>query len=350
MKVVINGRFLENITTGTQRVAIEILKALDGIDTPGIEFILLIPKTVQNPPLRLKKIKTIKIGMVGGNGWIQGALPLYAICNKAGILTISGGSPIIKPDYVYIHDMLIKRHAQSYSRAYRLFYEFIYFFCIKRMRLIFANSLFSKKEILRFYNVGDDKIAVTYLSGEHFRLIKEDDGVIEKFGLSGEYYLSVGSMAAHKNHKYIRRLARLHPNRLFVVAGGSAKNFTRLERDGSSISNVIYTGYVSDGELKALYTNCRGAIFPSLYEGFGLPVLEAMESGCRSIAVSRIPVFMELFAEGTYKFDPKEEKKFDFSEFNKTMIRDDAYLKYRAKYSWRQVADKIYKEIKKDEM
>ena len=87
----------------------------------------------------------------------------------------------------------------------------------------------------------------------------------------------MGSKSPHKNHKYIEELARKNSNKIFVVTGNNNKIFKDSSEE--DISNMIYTGYLKDEEIAALYKNCEAFIFPSLYEGMPNTVIEAQATG-----------------------------------------------------------------------
>jgi glycosyltransferase involved in cell wall biosynthesis len=123
---------------------------------------------------------------------------------------------------------------------------------------------------------------VIFLGGDHLRDVSPDLNILQKHGLTkNAYFFSVASQGAHKNIDRLMQVAKLIGSDVkFVMAGSSNKQvFHKADTQPRNL-NVSILGYVSDCELKALYENALGFIFPSTYEGFGLPVLEAMSCGC----------------------------------------------------------------------
>ena len=308
-KIFINGRFLTQRITGVQRVAIELTRAIDKIVEPN-EIEILSPPGIINE-IELKNIKIKIIGKKSNNFWVQCTLPKYVIQNGGVLLTISGMCPI-----------------------FRLIYSILYRLSLKRCKHIFTVSEFSKNEISSFYNINKDSITVIYNAADCSKQIIKEDRIISELGLNrNDYYLSVGSKSAHKNQSYIYDLAIRNPFVKFVIVGGKV-NQSLVGSDSLGSDNIIYTGYLPDEDLKDIYINARGFIFPSFYEGFGIPPLEAIMNGVKHIAVSDIPVFREIYSKGVYFFDPNDVDSFDFKTFNQISISDEDYQFYRTFYSW----------------
>ena len=127
--------------------------------------------------------------------------------------------------------------------------------------------------------------------------IRHDKNIIHDLCLSGkDFYFSLGSKSPHKNYKFIIECAKNNPDDIFVVSGNMNNSVFNNVKEEEEIKNVIYTGYLNDEQLVTLYKECKAFIFPSLYEGFGIPPLEALTVGCKKIILSNIPVFKEISA------------------------------------------------------
>lgn len=98
----------------------------------------------------------------------------------------------------------------------------------------------------------------------------------------GEYFYALGSLAGHKNFKWIREVARRNPDKTFVVAGGKDLRAFGDDTEAKDTHNVFYPGYVSDAENAALMKHCRLFLHPAVFEGFGIPPLEALALGAPS--------------------------------------------------------------------
>lgn len=346
MKLYINGRFLTQRITGVQRYAIEIVKCLDEILDDRDEVTILLPPEQQINSLKLKKIKQKTIGKYKGHFWIQISLPRYVKKHGGELLTFSGTVPIILPGFWTVHDITSIRYPESFDWKFRAVYMIAFKLGLRRCKKIFTVSEFSKNEIAEYFKIPQERIQVAYSSANY--LLDTDYQIIDvsKFGVVPKgYYLSVSSRNLHKNQSFIVQLARQYPEKRFVIVGGQHKSFSTVTKNEISktndIKNLIFTGYVSNAELASLYKFAKGFIFPSVYEGFGLPPLEAIVQGCRSVALSDIPVFREIYDQA-YFFDPNDAGNFSFEKFDKIDITEEERKQYIEKYSFSAVA-KIYK-------
>lgn len=133
-------------------------------------------------------------------------------------------------------------------------------------------------------------------------------------------------------------LQKNNPEYIFAISGGGNLKNVAESSGFSGLPNVYFLGYVSDNEAKCLIKNCRAFIFPSLYEGFGLPPLEAMGIGCKNIIVSDIEVMHEIYGDKVNYIDPENfDGSINFSEF-----RANSYDEILNKYSWEKSAQLLY--------
>jgi glycosyltransferase involved in cell wall biosynthesis len=159
---------------------------------------------------------------------------------------------------------------------------------------------------MRYFGSRAGRIEVIPESGEHILRVAADPSVLARFDLGGRpYVLCVGSQAPHKNLGAVARAAALLDDpdiRIVAVGGAGSRVFTEA---ASGATRLMRTGHVTDGELRALYENAHCFIFPSLYEGFGLPPLEAMHCGCPTI-VARRAALPEVCGDGALYCDPDD--------------------------------------------
>ena len=338
--VYINGRFLTQKVTGVQRYAIEVVKQLDKSEY-GAKIQLLCPKGASEN-IKLKNIKVIEIGKLKGQLWEQISLPLYILKHGRGkLLSLGNLAPIIYPGYVTIHDIGFKTHGEHLSKKFSTWYKIVTKLNIKRYKHIFTVSNFSKNEIIENYNVNESKITVTYNSAEHLQNIIPDETILKKLNIENKkFYFSLGSKSPHKNHKYIEELAKKNSNKIFVVTGNNNKIFKDSSEE--DISNMIYTGYLKDEEIAALYKNCEAFIFPSLYEGFGIPPLEAMTMGCKKVFVSNIEVLKEIYGDSVSYLEVIKPKYNEIENLNGV-----SNIEILDRYKWTNVAEKIIKIIER---
>lgn len=343
MKLVINGRFLIQKITGVQRYAIEIIKEMDTLVTDDDIIVLLIPKNTDDR-ISLKKIKKIYYGNTNGKFWEQIVLPFYALKYHAPILSLAGIPPILTKNYMTLHDITFIKYPTSFKKSIQLWYKYFSKIAIYRAKLVFTVSEFSKKEINQYYKIENDKICVIYNAARNSYLYQYSTEVLKKYNIKeNEYYLCVGSNAKHKNQKLIFDIAKKY-NQTFVIVGDKQKTLESIKIEYTK--NLLFTGYLEDEDLKSLYHFARGFIFPSFYEGFGIPPLEAIYNGCKCIYLSDIPVMHEIYDRGV-NYINIFDKNLDFLDNNEVNMISESDVKYYLnKFSWTNSAKKIYSEIK----
>ena len=251
---------------------------------------------------RYTNLRARTVGRTCGTIWEQLELPRY--CNGQVLFTLSGGAPILHSrNVVTIHDAAVVASPTGYSSAYRVWHGNLCRRMARQAEHIFTVSNFSKSEIVKWYRAAPEKISVTYLGSDHFSSLAADPSALERFGISGEFVLAASVHNPNKNFDRVVQ-AICHHNKSgipLVIAGGRD---CRVYRESMrSLDGVRALGYVSDPELKALYENAACFVFASLYEGFGLPPLEAMASGC-PVVVSRAASLPELFNGAAFFCDP----------------------------------------------
>ena len=339
----INGRFLTQPITGVQRFGIEVTKELDKIVSKN-EFEVLAPPGVIHE-LNLKNINVRIIGKKSNNIWVQWTLPNYVKKHKGKILTMSGMAPILNPGYFVAHDATFCRYPSTFSKSFVVSYSIDFKLSLKRCNKIFTISNFSKTELKDVYGLDDKMFEFVSPSSHHLLNTSHGSSDLNKWNLlNKKYYLSVSSQTIHKNQVYIYKLAEKYPNETFVIVGGKPHTFANVEN--RDVENLLFTGYVTNDELFALYNNAYGFIFPSLYEGFGLPPLEAITMGVKHIGLSNIDVFKEVYDRGVYRFDPKDIKGFYIKKMDEIEITKEDVEYYWNKYSWEKTARTIYETMK----
>lgn len=337
MKIIINGRFLTQNITGVQRFAHELVKELDKIVKKN-EAVILTPKNILFKDLKYENIEIKKVGILKGHLWEQIELSYYVLKNQGKLLSLCNTAPVINTGIVTIHDISYKVNPKFYSRKFSIFYNVLNKIIAKTSLKILTVSEFSKKEIVKYFNVNSSKIDIVHNAWQHMKKIKEDVKMLEKLQLKNkEFYLGVSSINPNKNFKYIIELAKLYPKKIFVIAGKlNQKIFGSMNLE--KIENLVWAGYVSDEELKILYKNTSGFIYPSFYEGFGIPPLEALACGCKKVYISNTSCLPEIFEDSVFYLNPyKVEKILNERE----TIKEEKIKKILDKYFWEKSAKKI---------
>jgi len=213
---------------------------------------------------------------------------------------------------VIIHDVNHLVGINKISILKKFYAKYMINTAVKKSDKVLTDSLFSKNEIIKNVNVGDKKIKVLYCGINSIDLNDQPspaytDAVIVKYNLPKKYFLYVGSSKPHKNLisalQAFNIFVKEHPEFKLVVLGIKKDGYiTNIAFDNLK-EGVIVPGYIPDDELPAIYSQAFGMIFPSLYEGFGLPPLEAMSYGCPVIAsnASSIP---EVCGDAALYFNP----------------------------------------------
>ncbi len=311
-KIFINGKFLCQRITGVQRYALEIVKCIDknALDYDFTFYIIAPKKEYVVNNIEFKNIKIIHTKGKPNYYWEQVILSKYCRKNKPyDLLNLCNVAPIMYPGSCVIHDLAIIDAPKGYSFKQRFIYKLINKLNVKKYNSIFTVSNTMKNRIQNYYNI--DNVEVIFDGYNHIKNIepKKPDII-----LPDNYYFSVGSMNPNKNFSAILRIATENPDKNFVVSGMYHKSFKKMKFDVPK--NVLFTGYLSDENLIYMYKNCDAFLFPSNYEGFGIPPLEALVSGCKLIVCNKIPVLQELFSDFCLFYDFNARNDLNFANFS----------------------------------
>ena len=304
----INGRFLTQPSTGVQRYAREIVANLDSLlEDRKLEnkvcIRCLVPRGT-NSITSWKNITIEEVGVDRGNLWEQIDLPLYL---KGGFLfsPANSGPFLYRNQAVTFHDATVFAMPEAYSFLFRLKYRLIFTSLARRAKVIFTDSKFSQSELSRYLKQDPEKFNVIHLAGDHLDRLQADTSILSRHDLLRDGYIfMVGSQSAHKNLMAVWNALEFtnHDIKVVFAGAGYQKIFDRRVARIRTKS-ITALGYVTDEELKALYSNALGLIFPSYYEGFGLPILEAMHCGC-PVLCARATSLPEVAGEAALFFDP----------------------------------------------
>lgn len=339
----IEGKFLTQTLTGTQRYAIEIVHELDRVCEPG-EFEIVVPDGTEiKNDLLLDHIPLVRFGCHTGPQWTHIDFSHYCKKVNSTPLCLNNIAPIHTPSVVTIHDVSPRANREFYGWKYRAYQNFCLAFNTRNAKLIFTDTDFSRSEIERYYPCAAGKTKVVPCAWQHMEDIKITAGALAKHGLEpGGYWFAMSSLTPNKNLRWIVETARLNLSDTFIVAGGiNTKTFG--ERDIPTAENVSYIGYVTDGEAKELMSNCKGFLFPTFYEGFGIPPMEAMASGAPLCIVGDNPCMHEVYGNSVVFVDPNVPCA-DLAGLAQVSLApvDDVL----ARFSWRSSAEKMIEALR----
>lgn len=319
--ITLNGRFLLQEITGVQRVAREVLKALDEmayageIATPRV----LLPaqgRVVAAPPL--KAIKLTRVGWRTGHLWEQLELPYH--CGPEPLLCLGNTAPLARlcargrPTVTMVHDLSYRYFPHAYKWSFRRVYETLMPQVLRRSDVVVTVS---QSEVTQM------KTHFPFLQGSGRLSFLQNGGIADcaaetalkempSPAAARAYGIYVGSLTQRKNAHGLLRAAvtflREYPQMRFLVIGASAAAFDRvaLNVPPDVAGRMQFLGQVNDAErIYAAFRGARFLLFPSFYEASPLPPVEAMTFGC-PVIVSKIPSLVERCGSAALYCDPND--------------------------------------------
>ncbi len=218
-----------------------------------------------------------------------------------------------QPFIVTIHDLIINHFPNSRATTLPNWqywlklvgYRQVLRHAVLASKKIIVPSQFVKEDLLKFFKVPATKISVIYEG--YFLDQSHEPAKISRLAITKPFLLYVGAAYPHKNlEMLVRVFKQLNKEKRYqLVLVGSQDNFYQRLKDQAALDrDIIFTGFVAEGELAGLYQQALAYIFPSLYEGFGLPPLEAQAHGLPVIS-SKQSCLPEILADSVLYFDPK---------------------------------------------
>ncbi len=341
-RILINGDRTYLPVDGMNRVLLETVRSLDALVKKD-KYILVIPSDADGDLYEeikdLRNIKVRKTMLPHFRFWtllfidLPGVLPHTTAVNFTNRNSVFGGGINM------LHDIIPLRFYKDRSRRY-----------LRRiMRLLNTSdallvpSAFTRDEITETLKC-DHEIRVIHLGWQHYSYIQEDDGIFSEYPNieKGLYFFSLSSVSPHKNLKFVYEAARRNPSLMFVVTGAMNRGYGF---DHTDLRNLVFTGRISDRKAKALMMNCRAFIFPSLYEGAGLPPLEALSCNVPVLAAD-IEVIHEYCGDSVHYFDPYNYD-LNFEEVLKKKASDPGET--LGQLSWDKTAEELKSVIERGE-
>jgi glycosyltransferase involved in cell wall biosynthesis len=312
----VNGRYLTRKITGVERVAGELLASLSEnfLDPQGrydhhgsrLQFKLAIERDASfTTPDYAKGWEIKRFGRYQGHAWEQ--LDLANLPSEDWVLSLCNTGPMLRANHViFFHDAQVYAIPKNFDWKFRWWYKALLNLSGRRSQSILTNSEFSKSELAKYTGIASKKFETILLGCDHMRRIKPEMPVELLTKLNGKpYVLAVSSASPNKNFSSVLKALELLGSEAphCIIVG---QQYSKVFKESKLNSDrVIEMGYVSDEALAGLYTNAMCLVFPSFYEGFGLPPLEAMLLGCPVIA-SNCSSLPEVCGSAALYCDPND--------------------------------------------
>ncbi len=384
MKIGIDARFYGPIGKGlgryTQEVVDNIIKINENLDVDSFEFVIFLSpdnydEFISNSP----KVKKVMIN-IGWYSWReQVVMPFYIWREHLDLIHFPHFNiPVFTPVkfVMTLHDLILTHFPTVRATTKKVFiykiknlaYKLVMMAAISRSQKIITVSEFTKKDIIHKFKIPASKIIVTYegvanltRGRDSLFVSKLDVGeTLDKYHIGKKFLLYVGNAYPHKNLEFlIRVFSRLHalrPDLKLVLVGKNDYFYSRIHEYARSInlwqkeninSPIIFPGYIPDAQLEIMYQEALVYVFPSLYEGFGLPPLEAMAKSCPVVSSDRASLPEILGAAALY-FNPEDEddmlKKINYI-LDDSAKREDLKskgLEQIKKYNWWECANQTF--------
>lgn len=348
---VVNGRYLTQKATGVHRYAFEICNKLHEM---GVDFHVAIPQEI-DPGYKFE-FKTVKCGSLKTHMWEQISLPRYLKSIGSPLLiSFTGCGPLNYSNQIMtIHDVSHERYPQWFSKNYYRFYHFMMPRIGRKAHAVLTVSEFSKREIVETLGLKAEKIHVVHSNVPFHSKPSEDEILNFHRDTDAErYIIAVSSMDPRKNFvRLVEAFDKIEDKsvKLYII-GMSFKAFNTPDLQKLINERVHLPGYIPDEALQLMYQNALLSVYPSLYEGFGLPPLESMTYGCPAIN-SDIPALREVSEDAALYVDPYDVK--DMTVKINQLLEDEPLrrslclkgLEQIKKYSWDKSAKQVHELAK----
>lgn len=344
MRIIINGRGLDRAMNGIPRYITEVISSLDKqSDIVENEVEVVIPEGTEIS-LSLNNIKITELKNC--KAWDFRAAEAYAKKNNALYVNLASKGVVYKNSIATIHDIRVLRESCGLSireiKNY-LKIKISYTLAVNNAKHLVTVSEFSKKEMMEYFQLPSSKISVIGNGWEHLENLVSDESIFDEYPdiKKGQYYFAIGSIAPHKNFKWIIKNKKKHPDTSFVIMGKVDESLWK--NNSTEFDGVTYVGYQSDARMAALMRNAKALVFPSLYEGFGIPPLEALAYGIPAI-VADIPVMREIFGDSVHYLDVNDTEIDLDQVLQEKVLLPEMVLN---EHSWKSAGEKWWTLIKK---
>lgn len=344
MKIGIDIRLIGKQRTGDEVVFFNLVKNLAKLDESN-EYVLfadagqgkISDMIAQRLGVKEKNnFKMIALNTSNKFLWNFWTLPNFLRSNPVDVYLTQYITPFFVPRKIKIitivHDISFNFFGQFIKFKDLFFLKILIPLSLRRADVVVGVSEFTKNEIIKFYNINPDKVEFVHnaIGSEFFGEKPSSDELVrvaKKYALPAQFILYMGTLQPRKNigqliEAFGRITERLPEMKLVLCGSRSGHNFDKdidrkIEANGLQ-EKVIFTGFIDEADKAAVFSLAQTFVFPSLYEGFGIPVLEAMSQGIPVLA-SNIPSLKEVAANGAEYFDVNNVDEFSEKLYNISM-------------------------------
>jgi glycosyltransferase involved in cell wall biosynthesis len=346
--------------TGTETYSHEIISALLQADSP-FRF-RLYTRAVPDPPFPSLKdnyqVRTIPFPRL----WTHLRLSAEMIKYSPDALFVpSHVLPLAHPrrSLVTVHDLGYLHFPETHRAFDRWYLKLSTHWNVRTAECVIVDSNATRLDLIRFYHLDEPRVRVISpaLRANFLRRLPDPTkitSVKSRYGIDGDYLISVGTIHPRKNYeRLIRAFQNLPDKYQLVIVGKKGWMFHKILASPENLhlgGRVKFLDYVSETDLPSLYCGARLAVFPSLYEGFGFPILEAQACGT-PVVCSNTSSLPEVAADGAVFFDPLDSDAISRAVVH---VLDDVALRKELiekghanlnRYSWERAAQQILAEI-----
>ena len=338
-------------------------------DHPEHQFIFIFDRPFDPRFVYEKNVTSVVIGPparhpVLWKWWYDVKIPQVLKKYKADIFVSADGFCSLTtsvPQCLVIHDLAFLHHPAFIKKSHLIFYKRYTPRFLKKAVSIATVSAFTKADIHQRYKIDNKKISVVYNAAKSvFKPLTEDlkFNVKLKYTEGKEFFLYSGAIHPRKNLLNLLKgfslfKKRLKSNFKLVIAGRLAWKYESFLKDLETYKyrhDVILTGYLPEEELVSLTASAYALVYPSLFEGFGVPVLEAMQSGVPVITTARsameeIAGDAALYADVTTPFDIGEKMMNLYKDENQRDMLIQKGLQKAGEYSWQKTSTLLWQSI-----
>lgn len=326
MKIGINATLVKEQNSGSGFYIINLINSLTKFDKKN-EYYIFINRNFYDVFIKNKKSNFIVIDKRFKNRiirvlWELLILPFEIRKRKIDVLHCPNYiTPLIKLNFkliVTFHDLTFFLFPEKYTFLKRIFYKIMVPYFINISNSIISDSNNTKKDLLRFFKINKDKVKVIFLSYPEYYNSKEDEEsakkTLEKYGILKDFALFVGVIEPRKNILSILKAFVNINNEInmdLVIVGRKGWYSKEIDNYLNNLNQlqlknrIIFTGFVSEEDLVHFYRSAMMFIYPSFYEGFGLPPLQAMACGT-PVITSNISSLPEIVDDAAVKINPDD--------------------------------------------